>query len=953
MEDIEGEDAEKEASEKEEKEPVKKEPEEAPAPAPEKEADEEKKAALLPPEKKPEKTEPEKAKAESAEAKHNLREALKTGETDRIKKAWLEAEKLGVKPEKLDLSFQSLEGLKSLIFAKKIEETKSFLNFLKEKDSVPDLRLLEKEIAARRNELLEQGGAEEAIDLEESAKKLGLILEESSEKRLKDILEKTKEEKTIRLEEEEKRKEKEKRMEELKEKLPKLREAYVRAQENFKKFEGALGSLRGFLSPDTERTLRKELDEAKQSYEQAKAEYISEDLDRALEERTALVDTRAEAAAAREGSFAREIYNSYKKLGERNLEKYFKPTSRLGKFICRFASARTAVSAGLVGIGVWTGAGAAVGLAALGLRRVLAGVGTAGFSYDLMDNYARVAEKTRGKLRELTPDEARFMSSEEITERMTAIELDAQMHGQKASEIETYKLLGQEWKKRVEEKRLQNINLKLDQELAALDKKFEQIVKKSKRDANIRKGIAVSAGALIGSGALYKGIASIKELFWGGAVPAEAPVKPGEMQAVAPETEEAVKITSEGDIITPETPENFAQAHSLLREQGFVSDAVEGKVQVAATIGKEGDFRYLDQALRRLFVQEYDLGEKNVFSALDAAKIENSLANFRELLLGNKIADFNAEDIKAFAQFDGKTLRITDYEAFAKFAKENLFTRADELIDENSNALAYVNNTGRGVWQEMMDQKTLAPQSVEVPNFNTDGLVKLAEGRVFADHISELKLTPTPAIEEVINENSGKIASLFDGKRYVFLIENGAITGIEGRPSFLEPINLTDPMALANLKEATGLEAAAKEAEEALKAPATEAAPVTPAPSTEGALTAIESPEVIDYDEILTTTTDKGGLLNEAGKAVLGEAVFEPEWLKEIKTMVTEEFIERYKTGGFEIRNIADIFTPGKIKAYRDLADALNAITRLDQTKSMGFNILNHLEKLKEITGSV
>ena len=169
--------------------------------------------------------------------------------------------------------------------------------------------------------------------------------------------------------------------------------------------------------------------------------------------------------------------------------------------------------------------------------------------------------------------------------------------------------------------------------------------------------------------------------------------------------------------------------HSLLGASGAeVRFDEEGKMITELEIGKQGDFQYLDQGLRRVVMDRVDLSGKETFEALDAAKTENILANLRELIKGNNIAGLKAEDLEGVVSFKDGKLTIENYEEFER-TLDKLFDHADRIITPESDALAYVDRTSQEVWQGMIEDKGL--EGVKVEDFSGSQMVEEAKARVF------------------------------------------------------------------------------------------------------------------------------------------------------------------------------------------------------------------------------
>lgn len=185
------------------------------------------------------------------------------------------------------------------------------------------------------------------------------------------------------------------------------------------------------------------------------------------------------------------------------------------------------------------------------------------------------------------------------------------------------------------------------------------------------------------------------------------------------------------------------EEHSLLSGTGADIKFNAGKMEVLYGIGKNKEFKFLDQSLRRIVLDNMDLKKEETFNALKAAKVENILANLRELMNGNSVANAKAGDFKDIISFDKKTgeLKITDYFPF-KEKLNGLAANADKVINKESDALAYVNDTSQEKWQEMLNQKNGEGNEVKAEDFNDDRSVSAAEERINKRSSTELIQPP-------------------------------------------------------------------------------------------------------------------------------------------------------------------------------------------------------------------
>jgi hypothetical protein len=298
-------------------------------------------------------------------------------------------------------------------------------------------------------------------------------------------------------------------------------------------------------------------------------------------------------------------------------------------------------------------------------------------------------------------------------------------------------------------------------------------------------------------------------------VPGEASMRPEpEMQQSDVELD---RLKEPETLLYPQEPypetspelllEHFKDNHHILTEQGWETTYEGDKFVVKTEIGKGKDFTYLDQALRRLVMQEYNLEGKRAFTSLDGARVENAVANLRQLILGHDIAGMNAEEVAEFAHYNPKTgeLIISDYGKFEEFANDKLLPHSYEIIKSNSEALAYTNNTSHSKWQEMLDQRAQEPGAHQVyaENFDRDPLVKKAEYQIFLrEYQNNIRIKGEL---HIINESNGYITT---PNGYEIEIEGGKVTRIldlkqDGFPLVPEQeIRLDDPKAGEKIVEA-------------------------------------------------------------------------------------------------------------------------------------------------------
>lgn len=274
-----------------------------------------------------------------------------------------------------------------------------------------------------------------------------------------------------------------------------------------------------------------------------------------------------------------------------------------------------------------------------------------------------------------------------------------------------------------------------------------------------------------------------------GEAPPEAPTAaPEAAPAAAGTVKESIPQPPSEEVTPEKLSENFAAQHALLKESGADIKIEGGRTMVEYDIGEGADFKNLDQALRRVVVDLLPVEADEQFSALEAARAENILANLRELSLGHNVAGERAADWQEILKFDEKSgsFVITDYAKFQENAGR-LVEYANSSITEGSDALAYVDNTSQNQWQEMMDQKVQAAGEIEVADFSKDTQVTAAEARVFKQSVEHLGLEGVKDVQFLGEEDTGRF--IFGGSEVT--VRDGLITDY-GDVHFSEPVPLNN-----------------------------------------------------------------------------------------------------------------------------------------------------------------
>ncbi|MDO8571292.1 MAG: hypothetical protein Q7R79_01280 [bacterium] len=568
--------------------------------------------------------------------------------------------------------------------------------------------------------------------------------------------------------------------------LDELRQEFVKAEGEWKQFEGPLGFLLGKLQGEKREEMERILDEARSAYEEARAEYVLGDLNRYLEEENAVLNERID-----------EVITFKERQIGRALREFFE----------KHKKARFLISAGLLGIGF---AIPALAIPALAARRVLGGAAAGFGTFNLIQAWRHGREQKRmdafRKDVEENEDALYDFDEEGILGKILEMRSYAIAHGVSLEGDELYGKLIERWKSILIFERGPFSEKELAERNREAESLLEEFRRKNKTADDIAVITGVGVGLVAGSGILAQGI---KNLFSGthtsGAGALQAAAAAGRsattsaaegmsVQSQGGVATESVSPTAIKNIVAEESLKKFDASHALLKEQGLQSTIRDGHVSLEAHLGKHGIPKHLDQLLRRMVVDEMDLGGKKTFDALDAARAENALANFRELLKGNSVLGISPDDVKSFAHFDGKTLNITDYDAYQKFMQEKLLSHAREVITPESGTVKEALKTPHTAWENMLEVKN---KEIEVQDF--------APRVENSPPVSEVPATETPALESVTPEVAETSAPASSSESITPEIGEMEIREVEGPATgssgIIEEIPSSSPEAFASLFE--------------------------------------------------------------------------------------------------------------------------------------------------------
>lgn len=544
------------------------------------------------------------------------------------------------------------------------------------------------------------------------------------------------------------------------------REKLVQSEADKKKIKGLRGVLgieKGAQTKEERDAIDKEYEESKENYELKRAEYIGEKVNRKLNEESRLAEEHAEAYNKEKGEGSK-FYNAYKKLGkwnlgmlikEKNMEKILKKVeskesdddaikaakwiARNGfKFATNVLSVRTAISFSMFAGGLALG-GLGAGGAALGVitaRRALIGGGTAFGAYDLMKMFGEKKERKKGMKKELSSEELKKMSLEEITERMEYFEINTELNGGKLKNEKAYKTLKYEFNQRA---RAGKVEQKIDELIEATEKGLTKTREKEKIKELKRKGIAYGIGTIIGTGTLAKGVGVIKDLFTGGAQAAEAGAEIAAEAGVEEIPAETAAETPEAgaEIIPEKAPEHL--------------DYQDGD-----SIWKEIENQMDDRSAFKEWYASADEAERT--HAIDYIKdkiIENPQEYFSEEYLPADVDNVTSEQLENL-NWDKAFAECSSAEELNKAIPELTEEAKQSIIENNKILTEYVSKTSEAIDSSTVDQLLTDIKDADsvdqyLQNLETVETVETVEAAEAVDAV-EPSSEAGPPSEEVLTE---------------------------------------------------------------------------------------------------------------------------------------------------------------------------------------------------------
>lgn len=676
--------------------------------------------------------------------------------------------------------------------------------------------------------------------------------------------------------------------------LQKARERYVRAQENIRQYETLIGRFKGWIKGGEKNNAQNEFDAAKSAYETIRAGVVAGIVENAADEQLRVIDFSASVAEqGREKGLWKEVKKAWTWLGDQNLDKLFKAKSGVGRFLGRVISVRTGIMAGLAFGGIF--APGVYGAAAWVGRAAMAGVGGTFASHNIMERWARRGSP-RDRLQKLSPDNIRALSHDDALDLIGSCQIDARMRGYKTEDFPNFKPLLEHY---LSMEYMAKCDKYLNDRLGEIDEKISALDKKDRRDAAVRKGIALAFG---GAMAFWTGVRA-----YGFSVDEElAKMKAQEAaQATAARTAVAAEAAHPRPSIEAAPLEHipnadsFGETHSLLRDAGFRLGPDGNSLDI--TLGVDNPkIDYIQQALRRLVVQEMPTRTPGVFDALDAQKGEIVVARLTQILEQHhtELGYDSAALEKLGISFDGNALKIADYSRFSEMVNTKFFTYADGVIARGNDAyLADVSKTVHRVWQDMLDMKMKGCRIIDARDFDHDPLVQAAEAREIAQHHIQEAAAPTApstapveAIADLQTHNMGLLnnlpqewnVSMVDADTFRITVADTQIMGdiAQGKLVSVGGRALAEQIDMSN---------------------------------SEAVVNAIKTPHTVV--ELFNRPPQLGGLGPFVG---IGDISYSRDFLVGIKNEPLQQWTQRYTTSGFH--RLWDSIPASQIKQAEHLA---------------------------------
>ncbi|GEM_PF-4120863 len=454
-------------------------------------------------------------------------------------------------------------------------------------------------------------------------------------------------------------------------KLEELRKTFAKAEREWKQFEGVVGRLKNLITSKEKRShIERTFAEAKEAYELARTEYVAGNIDAYVSEMEDLTQTRITETCAQK-------------------EKFW--GKKLKEFFDTHHKTKMAISLSLLGIAAAVPACAFIPLS---LRRIIGGL-SAGFGTYNLINAIRGHSETR-RQETLDREDIEAFDESRVIEEIIRLRAVAIHQGISLQDNDLYFRLMDQWK-------FITVETTLDEFYREEESRLDEFRKKHVANDRLVAFLSVGVSAsIIGPwliGEITNRLGATKEVTsLHGNVTSGSPHN----QLVNPARQDISSHAATAVGTLNANLQIFETSHALLGTHGLTPTLHEGRITLEAHLGEHGAPKHLDQLLRRMVSEE--IGKKTL-DTLDKGRIENALANFRELLKGHSVSGLSPHQITSFAQFDGKTLKITDYDAYQKFMREKLLAHAYDSITPESGAVTEAVKTSSATWEHILEPK--------------------------------------------------------------------------------------------------------------------------------------------------------------------------------------------------------------------------------------------------------
>ncbi len=186
----------------------------------------------------------------------------------------------------------------------------------------------------------------------------------------------------------------------------------------------------------------------------------------------------------------------------------------------------------------------------------------------------------------------------------------------------------------------------------------------------------------------------------------------------------AVAETAETTKVVISTEEFKTRLLKLESKTGvtITKDTAGNITSMEIQIGGKGGFtKYLDQALRRVvggaIPKEWIDPTTHELSAEHLGKVENALANLRNLLTGEykeEISEINIKikDLDGVIKFDGHKLIIENSDKLNEII-EKLYGHSEQVVTSDSPAVAFAGETSKNIWE-----KEILPKDTKITDYD-------------------------------------------------------------------------------------------------------------------------------------------------------------------------------------------------------------------------------------------